>query len=144
MLALVRESWRLDSDSAMAGAPPTPRAQWHMSVWRPTLPLERSQSDFFPFFRALVDGLEHPVHDDLVFRRFVRDVAANHGHEVRELGAIRLVERAFPRRGAAGRHVHRPAIQFLDHAQRREPTATTGREDLEPEAVLFAEVGPVH
>src|SRR3954471_21290014 len=114
-------------DASMAtrsvNVPPT-------SMPTPVWLIRRSQSDFLFFLGRLVDRLEQAMQLHLVHRRFIRRAFLHDGDEMRELGAVRLQERPLAAGGAAWRHVGRAAIQFLDDAEWREPSAAASRNDL--------------
>lgn len=76
----------------------------------------------------------------LIGGRFVARLAAHNRDEVRDLGAIRLDERALASGGAGRRHVGRAAIQLLHHSEWSETRAPSRGERLEPESLFLADI----
>src|SRR5512146_1139059 len=91
-------------------APPGPRRD--SAAVRPT-----SQPNLFLLFGRLVDRFDDAMERDLVRRRLVIRLATHDSDEVRELGAIRLDERALAIRRASRRHVGGTAVQLLHDAK---------------------------
>src|ERR1044071_887619 len=96
----------------------------------------KSQTDLARFLGGAVYSLEDTVDEHLIRGRFIRAFLAQHGDEMRELGAVGLDEGALARGRSHGRDVDRASVQLLEHPERCEAGTPSRRQCLEPPTVV--------